>query len=154
MKVAFTKSHLPLSKFIMWGLSEDCSHTVIIFDEKLVIHSNLFGVHVNFLESFKKHCTIVHEVELDLPLIAEENVYKNLIQLDGLDYDFKAFLYFCWRGILKMLFKIPLPKLNKFNSSGILCTEIVQCLRNIIDIPEDLSMYSPYMVYKYLESKK
>lgn len=156
MKILFTHSKLPLSKFIMWGLNEPVSHVAIEFEGVngmggLVFHSNLLGAHVEFKESFYDNCVVVKSLKLNLLGYDEWVIYKTIVtNYRHKEYDFKAFFYFCWRGFLHRFFKIPFPEKNKFESSGLLCTEVLDCLRQYVEIPENLSMKSPFFLMNVL----
>jgi len=159
MKLLWVKGHTPLSKLIMWGLEEPVSHFAILFDEKIIFHSNLMGVHIEWYNSFLKNHDIVKEMDLDLDLAREEEIYQAVIdQYDGKSYDYGAFLYFTYRGFLKKLFKIPLPQKNPWGSKdAFLCNEMVQAFPDCICPPAikamDLSMKSPYQVWLLLNNK-
>lgn len=130
MKILWTKSNLPLSRFIRWGLKESCSHVVIVFDDKIVFHSNLLGTHIEWFATFKKTVTVVHEKEYKLPLEQEEVLYQNVIDKDDQKaYDYKAFAYFIWRAFLFRVFKSPFPAVNAWGSKdGFLCTGLASQL--------------------------
>lgn len=158
MKIIWTKSSLPLSKLIRWGLKEESSHIAIVFDDKIVFQSNLFGVHIDWFNSFKKKCTIVYEIEQKLPLEQEEAIYQAIINKDdGKSYDYKAFAYFIWCGILKKFFNKPLPAVNKWNNvDSFICVELLSLLPegsfpNQEKLPKDLSMMSPEMVHNIIK---
>ena len=150
MKILCVKSNLPLSILIRWGLKEDCSHLVAEFDNRLAIHSNLLGVHLQWAPHLREHCTVVHEFEFKLTLEQEEEVYLALINLtEGKPYDFGAFAYFGWRAILWRIFGLAIPKRNRWGKKDhFLCTEIAAALPDwmlpIDKDPELLGMMSPH----------
>lgn len=159
MKLLWVSGKLPLSKFIMWGLSEPVSHFAMVFDNKIVFHSDLTGVHIAWLDTFLKTHTVVYEKTLKMTLKQEEAVYQNIIsKYDGKGYDYGGFLYFCYRGFLKKFFKKAMPEKNIWGSKrGFLCTEMVSVLPDTIvpkEIKEmDLAMVSPYVLWKLFVNK-
>jgi hypothetical protein len=152
MKLLFTKSNAPLSVLIRWALKEPCSHFVAEFDNRLMIHSNLLGVHLKWAPHFRKSATVVYEFEFRQSLEDEEQVYLSLINLtEGKPYDFGAFAYFAWRAFLWRFFGKEMPKRNPWgNKDHFLCTEIAAALPGwmlpIEKDPEVLGMMSPYKI--------
>lgn len=140
----------------MWGLDEPVSHFAVLFDDKIVFHSDLTGVHISWYQTFLKTHTVVFEKKLNLSLEKEEEIYQNIItKYDGDGYDYTGFLYFVWRGVLKKFFKKPMPLVNKWGSKkGFLCTEMVEVLPDEIIPPSiksrDLSMVSPYVLWELI----
>lgn len=156
MKIVWVKGSAPLSKFIMWGLSEPVSHMAIVFDNKIVFHADLLGVRLAWYPTFLKNHEIVFEKKYDLTLEKEEEVYQSIITAnDGKGYDYGAFLYFMWRGFLRKCFKVPMPETNPWGSKDrYLCDEMVEVLPDYI-VPQsvkdvDTGMKSPYQVYLLL----
>lgn len=151
MKLIFTRSTAPLSKLIRWAFNEPVSHFAVVFDNKFVIHSNLYGVNLAWLNDFTKKSTIVYSIDMPLSLEKEEEVYRSLLDnFCGEHYDYKAFLYFAYRALLFKLFKTPLPRTNPFNTRGFLCTEMYGVLPKWL-VPQpitDLSITTPFILYK------
>lgn len=153
MRLLFTKNNMPLSWLIRWGLDEPVSHVSFVFDEKLVFHSQLFGVHLAWFDTFKKSQTIVYELDISGSLEYEESVYLSLLgQVDGRPYDYKAFCYFMWRGLLKKVFGIPMPKTSIHNDKrAFLCTELAFVILKLLKLDEkeiDLSVTSPFQLFQ------
>lgn len=149
MTIAFTKSSSILSKLIRWCFDEPVSHVVFVFDSKFVIHSNLLGVQFNWLKTFKKHNEIIIKKDFELSLDKEEEVYQGLLEKHDQEvYDFRAFLYFGYRALCYKFFKTPMPKTNKRNGSGYLCTEMYGTLPEwlVPKIDKDLSITTPYQL--------
>jgi hypothetical protein len=152
MKLIWTKNKMPLSWLIRWGLDEPVSHFAIVFDDRLVFHSNLIGVHLKWYETFKKSQEIVFSIDIKLPLEQEERVYLDVIGThDGRPYDYKAFFYFMWRGFLRKFFGNEMPKTSSMNENkAFLCTELAFALLNLLKLNEkelDLSITSPFQLY-------
>lgn len=158
----FVSGTQPLSKLIMWGLSEPCSHFAILFDDKIVFHSTLTGVKIEWYESFLK----THKVEFMIEhksetLDLEEKVYQEIIsKYDGDSYDYKSFLFFTWNVAMLKMFKRPLPKAGASDLKNFLCTEIAATLPDSV-VPSslkalDLGSISPYQLWLLLQghSKK
>lgn len=157
MKLVWVKGHAPLSKAIMWALNEPVSHFAIVFDNKIVFHSDLMGVRLAWLPSFLKTHEIVFEKDFPgTTLDLEEEVYQSIItKFDGSSYDYKAFLYFTWRALLFKLFKTPIPHKNAWGTnSSFLCTEMAETLPDWIVPPkvsrEDLGITSPFGLWKLM----
>lgn len=154
MKLLWVKGTAPLSKLIMWGLNEPVSHFAVVFDDKIVFHSDLLGVRLAWFPSFMKTHEIVEEMDFpSLKLDLEEEVYQSIItNFDGKSYDYGAFLYFCWRGVLWKLFDKPLPSKNAWGSEdAFLCDELAKVLPDWVVPPEikamDIGMISPYKLF-------
>jgi len=125
MKVVFTKNSTALSKLIRWGFNEPVSHCAIVFDNMLVTQSNLLGVGLDWYPHFSSKSEVVFEIEYDLELEQEEEIYKAMLNsYCGTTYDWKTFFYFAWCGILFKFFNRPLPETNPYNDEEkFLCTE-------------------------------
>lgn len=153
MRLLWLTNKLPLSKLITWGLDEPVSHFAIVFDDKIVFHSDLSGLHVEWFSAFMKNRTIVFEKQIDITLEQEEYIYQNVIsKYHGSSYDFGAFAYFIWRGILKKFFKKPMPNSNPWASKKrFICDEVIQLLPEELVGAEikkaDLAIRSPYQVW-------
>lgn len=154
MKLVWVKGNKALSKFIMWGLKEPVSHFAIIFDDKIVFHSDLLGVRLAWLPSFMETHEIVFSMDFpEATLEDQEGIYQNIItKFDGKPYDYKAFLYFAWRGMLWRFLKKPFPAKNAWGSAnGFLCTEMATVLPDHIvpkEVKEkDIAMMSPYRLW-------
>lgn len=162
MKILFVKGTLPLSKLIMWGLDEPVSHFAVLFDDKIVFHSDLTGVHISWYPTFLKSHEVVFETEFhEANLNEEEEVYQSIVsKYDGKKYDYGAFIYFIYRGFLKKIFNKSMPKVNPFGKSGgFLCTEIAELLPDwvipaIIKKNNDLGMVSPYQLWLLLNPRQ
>lgn len=158
MVICFSKSKMPLSKLIRWLSGDPVSHVIIVFDEKFAIHSNLYGVHLDWFNSLEKHVDIVYKLEYKLSLKREEEVYRSLLDnFDGRSYDWPAFFYLLWRGLLWKFLKKPLPSKNPWNEKdGYLCTEIAGCLPKWLTGLEttDYSLVTPYKLYEMLKRDK
>lgn len=151
----FTKSHLPLSKIIRWGLNIPCSHFAICFDNKIVFHSNLLGAHLQWARKFADACTIVYKIEMDYTKSEEDEIYNKIItKFDARGYDFGAFIYFVGSAILHKFFGQPMPRHNLFNvDDAFLCTELATCLpiRSFKTLDADFSMMDPYQLYNLIK---
>lgn len=83
MKIICTRNNLPLSVAIRGVTGEDCSHLAVVFDDLLVIQSNLLGINMAFFPLFKDHCEIVHEEYIALDLEVEDIVWRKLMKRIG-----------------------------------------------------------------------
>lgn len=150
MKLVFTKSNLPLSKIIRWGLEEPVSHFAVVFDDKIVFHSNLAGVQIDWFNNFKTKCEIVYSLDYNLGLEKEEQIYQSILDKNvGKSYDFPGFLYFIWRGFLNKVFSKPFPEKNKWAKDGeFICTGLAAELpKGLLPEIQDTEMVSPYQLY-------
>lgn len=159
MKLIWTKSNKLLSIFIRWGLNTDCSHFAIVFNSPaggLLFESNLLGTHPKFYKNYKKHVTIVHEIDLNIDIETENLIWDKVVdEYDGKPYDYPAFIYFIFRAVLKKLFKIPFPKKNKWGRNDMfICDELYEIpYKNKIspDLKIDLAITPPHEVYEILQ---
>jgi hypothetical protein len=149
MKLIWTKSHLPLSKLIRWGLDEPVSHFAVVIEDSIVFHSNLWGVHIEWYSTFKEHCEVVYEIEVDGTF---EDVKPIIDKLAGKPYDIKALLFFAYRGALLKFFKIPLPNRNYWaDPDALLCTGLAQAF---VPSDKDYEIVSPYQLYLMIKQSK
>lgn len=161
MRLIWTKSTLPLSVMIRAITGEDCSHFAFVFESKIggeMFESNFLGTHIKFYKNAQKHFTLVHQVKLDVPVETEDLIWSRVVdQYDDKPYDFGGMLYIGWRTILKRLFNIPKPLINKWQSTDkFYCDEIYDALKGIPGLPElDVSggMDTPYEVYLKIAGK-
>lgn len=143
MKILWTKSDKILSVLIRKATKEPVSHCVIE-THGMVIHSNLYGLHIEDALYFKKHCEVIFELELPPSDLDEAKLHATLSKYEGRMYDFGALLFAGAALVLRNYFKIPLPKSNLWQSTGMfLCTEWVS---KYLDGKEN-SMITPYGLY-------
>jgi hypothetical protein len=141
MEILFTKSDLILSKMIRHISEEPVSHCAIAHDW-WVAHSSVFGVEIMTREEFESRYTIVYSVPR--PDIPEQTVLQILTKTNRSMYDYGCLLYLGVRWTMKKYFKIPLPKVNLWASSGMyMCTEWLTA----IDRQGEDSMITPYKLY-------
>lgn len=155
MKIVFSKNHLPLSVLIRWLFECDCSHFSMVFDEKLVIHSNLLGVKLAWWGTFQNHNEIVHHIDIDMDIGKEEILYRSIIdKFDGASYDFTAFVYFGFRGLMHKFLGFKMPKVNPWNSkTKFLCTEVIECLPDWVIEKKGLTpeIQTPHQIFERLK---
>lgn len=158
MKIVFTRSRMPVSILIRWVLKEPVSHSAFVFDDKLVVHSDLSGVRLEWFGKFKKRVDIVEELIYDLPLEKEEEVYRSILdRFDGQPYDWGAFFYFCWRGLLHRFFGAKMPVRNPWGRKDwFLCTELASALPSwLVKVDDiDLAVTSAHGLYLELKKRK
>lgn len=159
--IAFTHSDLPASKGIRFFLGES-SHVVVMPScLNLVAHSNFFGVHTLFRKDFLECSTVDKHLVLPLPRDKEFKFMQIFFaRLRKMPYDWGAFFYFTWRALLNKFFGRPYPEKNKWQSRGLLCTEIIEAAlwsfervtgRKLIENKIDWSMKSPDQCYNILK---
>jgi hypothetical protein len=158
MRIVFTKGKNPISWAIRKLTKEPVSHVAFVFDEKLVIHMNMSGFHVDWLKDFLSKAQVIASIEKNLTLTKEEAVYQQLIKLDGSKYDFGAILYAAWRFFLHRAFKKPLPTENKWAAkSKLWCLELLDGpIRQHLGVPKDVKLdaITPWQLYKILGGEK
>lgn len=154
MKILFVRNKLPLSRMICDLTKENASHTAIEFSAGFVIHANLKGVHLEGAKNFRKNNEVTYELSPENPSQLEnpEKLNSLLEKYEFSLYDFGGLLFIGFCFMLRAWFRIPLPKQNLWQASGMfLCTEWVQ---TYIDEEVD-SMITPYKLYKkLLDTKK
>lgn len=156
MKLLWVKGKAPLSKIIMWGLDEPVSHFAVVFDNSIVFHADLMGVHIQWYKSFLKTHEVVFQIDYNPGLEKEEEIYQGVLDAyDGASYDYGAFAYFAWRAFLKKFLNKPMPEVNPWgHKDKYLCDEVVQLFPDEICPPSlkemDLGMKSPYQVWVLL----
>lgn len=153
MRLIWTKSKSPLSFVIRWAFNEDVSHFAIILDERIVFHSNLLGVHLQWFETFKKSSEVVYSLSLKTSEEKENEVYFELIKHDKRPYDWGAFVYLAWRGFLFRFFSKPIPTgKNPLGSDRLdLCLELASALKPVLNIRDNLDMVTPFKLYTILK---
>jgi hypothetical protein len=163
MKFLTVKSNALGSRFIRWGLRAKASHFAVCFDEDsegsgIVFHSHANGAQLEFLQEFLKKYELVRCLEFtaELTLQDEEAIYRGLLRkYASHKYDYKALLYWVWRGILLRFFSISLPSKNAWQKKGYsLCTGLAGGIKWIESWAEekhiDLEMISPDDLFYFL----
>lgn len=150
MKIIFTKSTKILSKIIMDLTTEPVSHVAIDFGW-VVIQSNLLGVHIEWAKNFKKHSEVVFSLspaKRQSHLVLANKMSKQLEKYEFSMYDYGALLFFGFSLMLRKYLKIPLPKSNLWQSSGMfICTEWVETVVSEKTDP----MLTPFKLYLKLK---
>lgn len=163
MKLIWSRNNKIGSKLIRWGLKSESSHFAVAFQENtrhgIVFHSYFGGAQIKWLNSFLRENEIVYSLDVHGTLEMEEEAYVNIInEYDGRSYDYWAFLYFFWRGLLFRLFGIPLPKRNLFQrGQAFLCVGIFAVLPEWVRggvAFEDYEMKSPDELYYALKGAR
>lgn len=155
MKLVFTRSKL-LGSFdlIVWGLNEPCSHVAVVFEDKFVVHSSIFGVALDGLCEFYSHREKVFELDYPLPEMMEKYLLHSIVKSKTLlrRYDYKYFFWLFWRGILLKLFRIPLPDRVKVQSrKHTICHEIFDLVSDPrIDRSKLKDCVTPFRLYEAL----
>ncbi len=158
MRIVFTTNNIIGSRIIRWFTQEPVSHIAFVFDNKVVIHSSLFGVELLWFKTFQEHSDIKYSHEIILPLEQEEMVWQSLLDAhDDVKYDYLAILYFGYRIALKRLFNIEMPYTNMWQSPlNDMCVELYSRIRrHVSTMPDigDTSMLTPYKVWRALVDK-
>jgi len=130
MHIAWVTNDVWFSRLLRWIFKQKTSHVGLIFRLKEVELAldinNPYGSLWSLNYWLHKYRLIY---TLEIPLTKEEEffVFKSLEEIAVLKpYDIKAYYYGMWRGLLKRLFKIPYPEVNKAVTNGKdMCQEII-----------------------------
>ena len=160
MEILFTKNKSVLSQLIRWVFDEPCSHVIFLFDDKWIVHSNLLGVNIRFYKAFMSSgdTEVVDRIKFKLDLIEEEELFQSLLESHSEEsYDYKAFFYFSYRGLMYKIFNKPLPKNNPWGEpKAYLCTEIAKNLPEWItgiDKQTDLAITTPWTLRNIMKER-
>jgi hypothetical protein len=156
IKILYSRNRLPFSQLICWATKKPVSHVVVVFDDRIVYHSNPMGVHLNSYPWFLKHNTVVYEKRIERSLEEEEAAYLAITLIEGSLYDFGSIIYYGCRLILLGLFGKPLPKKNLWASG-----KAYSCVEVLGELPpwiwpdskppgNPLATYEPYELAKYM----
>ena len=140
---------------------------MIIFDNKLVFHSNLEGgMHVDWLSRIMEsdHIVKCFEPRVDLSVEDEEVIYQDILSKHNREpYDLAGVLYLTWRVFLKKFFNKPFPEKNPADSEmQSFCVEAVQALGKSFAArlgfsmwpTENLSMIDPSTLMRMFEENE
>lgn len=149
IELCFTKSNTVGSHLIRSTLEEPVSH-VCLMVENAVIHSNFYGVHVDFKKRFLTKNTVVYRIPLEFKFKDLQERLEYLMQFYS-KYDWSGFCYFAWRAVLRKLLNIPFPHKNLLNNrKAYLCTEFASM---VID-RKDHGITTPYQLYLELKGER
>ena len=128
MEILFTRGRSLFSKLITTATGESTSHVVVKYGN-FIIHSNLKGVHVESYHTFIKNSTIVKALAEAPEGEASNRALKVMAALEKYEnswYDLGALFFIGFSLFLRNYLKIPMPKSNLWNASGMfICTEFV-----------------------------
>jgi hypothetical protein len=135
----WTKSQLPGSKLIRWGLDSPTSHFACAFfatkDKGLVVHQRFDGFSIDWLPDWQKYYDIVYSLqpkEVDKQK-EREILYSIMNSFSSTSYDLPGFMYFSWRAFLYKFFNKPIPKINKWGrKQAPLCTGVAEVIEDIM----------------------
>lgn len=162
--ILFTAGRSPLSRFIMWGLSEPSSHLAVDLPGlSVVVHSDLSGVHTTPRDDFMASHSVVDRFSVRLKDAALANVEKKLLTYGSetsAGYDYGAFASLAVSGLKAKLLGSPFPLKSKWQSDDrFLCTELCYVLNQFIVeetgkvlffYDQDIASLSPWMVRSQL----
>jgi len=164
MRLLWTTSGKVGAKIIRWGLSSDCSHFAVVFDEDhtgrgLVFHSTSHGIGIGWFRQFLEVNHVVHALRpvISPSLDAEEKIYKSILdRYYSSGYDFSALKWWVLWGFIHKIFGWPLPGRNRWDSSkDFLCTEVAPHILHYLGIEPpnvDYAMISPHDLFLELLS--
>lgn len=155
MKILFTSGTSILSKAIVGVTEEPVSHCVLQFGH-FIVHSNLCGVHLEWAANYRARTKIVYELKRTIVFQTTdaqdmEKLGKILEKGEHSPYDVGALVFAGLSMFLRKTFKVPLPKTNLWQSSGMfMCTEWVASFATLFK--EDNSMITPFGLYNKLKA--
>lgn len=135
----FSRNEKIGSKLIAWSsslfvkdLEKIPSHIAILIDEKFVIEAVLeSGVRIVPYKKWKEINQELYKIEAPYRNDMEHVVNNSLYEVWGKGYDYIAILYFAMRLTGLILFKIKLPKNNRWSSSKkFFCSEFAARISN------------------------
>lgn len=147
MRALFVSTDKLLSKTIKSLTGENVSHVAIEFPEcGIVVHSDLLGLHIQTSRNFRKAHQIVYELEtIQVVNFLDERIQKLMESYEFHMYDYGAFFFLGFSLLARDYLKIPLPKSNLWQESGMfLC---VGWLSEVAFDKED-DMITPYKLYQ------
>jgi len=158
MKLIWTKNNLPLSMIIRAVTGDDCSHFALVFQSAAkgwMFESNLLRTHPKFFATAKKSFQIMHEMNLDLSVEQENELWDLVVQeYDGKGYDFLGAIYTGFFVLRERFFKIPRPTINKWSDRNkYYCNEIYEALNRVKgfeSLPPATGMETPQDVWRKL----
>ena len=119
------------SDLVTWGLEEGSSHFALVFFDSIVFHAHFFGVGFDGIADTLSHRKIVDEFEIPLKERTELDVLRHISEKkhELKYYDYRFFLWLCWRVLLLKLLRIPIPNKKRYQSkNGLLCNEALSVL--------------------------
>lgn len=120
VKILWTKNNLPLSHLICAVTKEPVSHVALCQNGK-VLHATITGVVLLPEAEFRKKNQVVFELT---DWVEASWFTTQITKWRGSPYDVGAILFLGLSLLLRRVFKLPLPKSNLWQSSGMfLCTE-------------------------------
>lgn len=164
MRLLWSESPNVVDKIIKLVTGEDCGHFAILFESVngtgVIFESNLLGTHPSFYNTWIKNRNIVHQMDFTLDAATEDKLWDVWVSnFDGRGYDFLGCIYCGMMKLRYRLFKIPVPKVNKWAKSGAyFCDVIYQIVAGMPGIPampvELNEMSSPHDVWLFLKANQ
>lgn len=131
MKFIGSKNSSLGSKIIRCVTGSKTSHFLIVFDNKLVLHSTFFrGLNLAWFNTWKKKNDIIWEIDLPLSLEKQEELYVSLLNEAGdKNYDYLAFVYWPLALFKHKILGYTIATKNPWgNSNALLCTGVYALL--------------------------
>jgi hypothetical protein len=160
MRLYFTARNNLGSKLIQWATDGDVSHCAIGF-YGAVYHSTEHGFLQQRADEFASKYKIVRTLDFDVDDNMAMQIFTAAIKFDA-GYDYSAFAFFAWCAFREKFFGKTLPKRNRWNSNGYLCTEAVGYADQISEAitgesllapSVDLAITSPIELFNLLKPK-
>jgi hypothetical protein len=163
MRIVFTTNEKKLSKMARFLSGERVSHIGVIFENNyfnLAFDCSTSGFKV---QSAKRFFSINREIEsINIPLTFEHELKAMSMILTtcvGRGYDFNAYYWMVWRGILRRFFGIEKSLINPWQSTDkYLCTEVIRPILGWLNINgfyipanKDISAMTPLEIYNDLK---
>ena len=161
MDILFTSNEKFWSRAFRFLSKEPVSHLAFRFNINeftFTIDCSTVGCRLMTWDKFKTLNNSIHEVILETDPELESLLFGRCLKLVGYPYDMGAYKYGIYRGLLRLLFKLPIPKINRWSSPGeFACTEIFVPIKDILHQEYLISFYeinldmtSPYEIFKIL----
>jgi hypothetical protein len=162
MDILFTTNEKFWSRVFCAIAREPVSHLAFRFDldgTRVVIDCTKPRGRILPFEKFDSYNEIKYIVRIDCDHALEGILYRRCLDIVGTKYDTGAWVYGVWRGLLKHLFNIKLPKINLLSDPlKLACTEIFYPIDDLLKDEfqisfddMDLAMQSPYMIFNFLK---
>lgn len=151
MYLLFTRSNKLGSRFICWLLGEPMSHVAIQFTSGLVAHASMdSGLRLDWAKQFREDHNVKAMITVAKPPAEELQVMTDLLdRYYKRGYDWQAVAYLGWRGLLRKLLGVPLPRTNPWDRKYLLyCTEWATIVLGMKVDP----MMTPFELYRRLAS--
>lgn len=164
MRLYFSTNEKYYSKFMMFLFKEPVSHVGAGFTIQgcpVVVDCTKPCGKLYHLRSWQKKYDIIYYVNIELSPEDEQTAFTLVTDNAVLKpYDWDAYFYGFFRGILWKWFGIDPPSVNKYSDKNAdLCTEIVNPIKGMLKnygidlLDKDLAIMTPHMMAKEIREQ-